>query len=51
MSSPGRGQDPLTVSEIKAIAKERLDAAVWDYYTTAADRKHSARRNSLAFKS
>ncbi|KAG9764955.1 FMN-dependent dehydrogenase, partial [Aureobasidium melanogenum] len=51
MSSSSQVRDPITVSEIKTIAKERLDSAVWDYYTTAADRKHSACRNTLAFES
>lgn len=50
-SSDQAQQNPITVSEIKALAKERLDPAVWDYYTAAADGKRSARRNAQAFES
>ncbi|CAD0099848.1 unnamed protein product, partial [Aureobasidium mustum] len=46
-----QAQNPITVSEIRALAKGRLDSATWDYYTAAADYQRSARRNALAFKS
>lgn len=42
--------DPITVSDVKDIAKKRLDPAVWDYYTTGADEEQSVNRNELIFK-
>lgn len=50
-SSEEAQENPITVPEIKAVAKKRLDPAVWDYYTAAADGKRSARRNAQAFES
>lgn len=42
--------NPITVEDVKVIAKQRLDPAVWDYYTTGADEEQSVRRNEQIFK-
>lgn len=42
--------DPITVEDVRNIAKQRLDAGVWDYYTTGADDEQSVRRNETIFK-
>ena len=42
--------DPVTVAEVKDIARTRLDPAVWDYYTTGADDEYSLRRNDEMFR-
>lgn len=42
--------DPITVGDVKEIAKRRLDPAVWDYYTTGADDEQSVRRNEEIFQ-
>ena len=40
---------PITVAEIKAIAKTKLSQPVWDYYTTGADEEHTLRRNETIY--
>jgi (S)-2-hydroxy-acid oxidase len=37
--------EPVTVAEIKEIAKSKLPAHVWDYYITGADEETTKRRN------
>lgn len=40
---------PITIAEIKAIAKRKLPEPVWDYYTTGAEDEQTARRNEDVF--
>ena len=42
--------DPITVLEVREIARKRLDPAAWDYYITGADGELSVRRNESIFK-
>ena len=42
--------DPITIADVKEIAKKRLDPAAWDYYITVADDEQSVRRNETIFK-
>jgi (S)-2-hydroxy-acid oxidase len=42
--------DPITILEVREIAKKRLDPAAWDYYITGADGELSVRRNEAIFK-
>jgi len=42
--------DPITVLEVRDIAKKRLDPEAWDYYITGADGELSVRRNESIFK-
>ncbi|TKX21247.1 oxidase-like protein 2 [Elsinoe australis] len=42
--------DPITVAEVKEIARKRLDPGVWDYYITGADEEYSIRRNENAYR-
>ena len=52
--APGNGlglldNDPLTVSEVEAIARKRLPDQVYDYYACGADDQHALSRNVAAF--
>ncbi|KAI0146549.1 FMN-dependent dehydrogenase [Pestalotiopsis sp. NC0098] len=42
--------EPITISDVREIAKKRLPRQVWDYYTTGADDEHTVRRNEAVFK-
>lgn len=42
--------EPIAVSEIKAIAKTKLEGAVWDYYITGADGEDTVKRNEDIYK-
>lgn len=42
--------DPITIADVKEIAKKRLDPAAWEYYITGADDEQSVRRNETIFK-
>lgn len=42
--------DPITIADVRAIAKKRLDPAAWEYYITGADDEQSVRRNETIFK-
>jgi (S)-2-hydroxy-acid oxidase len=42
--------DPITILEVREIARRRLDPAAWDYYITGADGELSVRRNESIFK-
>jgi len=42
--------DPITILEVREIARKRLDPAAWDYYITGADGELSVRRNESIFK-
>lgn len=42
--------EPITISDVRDIAKKRLPRQVWDYYTTGADDEHTVRRNEAVFK-
>lgn len=43
-------QEPITVVDVKAIARKRLTPSAWSYYTTGADGEYSSRRNERVFK-
>lgn len=40
---------PITVAEIKTIAKTKLRQPVWDYYTTGADEEQTLIRNETIY--
>ncbi|KAF7537566.1 hypothetical protein G7054_g3612 [Neopestalotiopsis clavispora] len=42
--------EPITISDVREIAKKRLPRQVWDYYTTGADDEQTVRRNEAAFQ-
>jgi isopentenyl diphosphate isomerase/L-lactate dehydrogenase-like FMN-dependent dehydrogenase len=42
--------DPITIADVKEIARKRLDPAAWEYYITGADDEQSVRRNETIFK-
>ncbi|CAG9988045.1 unnamed protein product [Clonostachys byssicola] len=42
--------DPITVAEVKEIAKTKLNQPTWDYYTTGADESRTLDRNSNIYK-
>lgn len=42
--------NPITISDVREIAKERLDPAAWDYYITGADEEQTVHRNETVFK-
>ncbi|KAI9037193.1 alpha-hydroxy acid oxidase [Aspergillus affinis] len=42
--------EPVAVSEIKAIAKTKLQGQVWDYYTTGADEEETVKRNEEIYQ-
>lgn len=42
--------EPITISDMREIAKKRLPRQVWDYYTTGADDEQTVRRNEAAFQ-
>lgn len=42
--------EPITISDVREIAKKRLPRQVWDYYTTGADDEYTVRRNEAVFK-
>ena len=41
--------NPLTITEIRALAKQKLSKAAWDYYVTGADGEQTVRRNENIF--
>jgi (S)-2-hydroxy-acid oxidase len=41
--------EPVTVSEIRDIAKSKLKPHVWDYYVTGADEETTVRRNQSIY--
>lgn len=49
-SHDNEARDPITVADIKEIAKKRLDKPVWDYYITGADEEYTVRRNESIFQ-
>ncbi|KAF4459586.1 FMN-dependent dehydrogenase [Fusarium albosuccineum] len=42
--------EPVTVADVKELAQQRLDPAVWNYYTTGADQEQTVQRNSSIFQ-
>lgn len=46
----GEEPDPVTIRDVREIAKKRLPGKVWDYYRTGADGEHTLRRNEEAFQ-
>ena len=42
-------QDPITVAEIEAIAKQKLPKNVWNYYASGSDDQLALRRNASIF--
>lgn len=46
----GAAVDPVTVADVKEIAKARLNPDVWDYYVTGADDEFSLRRNEKIYQ-
>jgi (S)-2-hydroxy-acid oxidase len=42
--------EPITINDVREIAKKRLPRQVWDYYTTGADDEQTVRRNEAAFQ-
>lgn len=46
----GRELEPITISDVREIAKKRLPRQAWDYYRTGADEEHTLRRNEEAFQ-
>lgn len=41
--------DPLTIAEVRRIAKERLSRHVWDYYVSGSDDQLSVARNASIY--
>lgn len=41
--------DPITIAEIRLLAKKKLSTAAWDYYVTGADSEQTVARNSAIF--
>lgn len=41
--------DPITVAEVKAIAKQRLSKSAWNYFVTGADNESTLERNSAIY--
>lgn len=50
MSNTKLEKEPLTVADIRAIAKSRLPKRVWEYYSTGADDEQTLHRNNEVFK-
>lgn len=46
----GKESEPVTIRDVREIAKKRLPAKVWDYYRTGADGEHTLQRNEEAFQ-
>ncbi|POS76648.1 FMN-dependent dehydrogenase [Diaporthe helianthi] len=46
----GKELDPITISDVREIAKKHLAPQAWDYYRTGADDEHTLRRNEEAFQ-
>lgn len=46
----GKEPEPITISDVREIAKKRLSRQAWDYYRTGADEEHTLRRNEEAFQ-
>lgn len=42
-------EDPITIPEIKAIAKSKLPEGAWNYYTTGADQEKTLARNEAIY--
>lgn len=50
MGNPGDAKtDPITVREVKAIAKSKLSESAWNYYTTGADEEKTLARNEVIY--
>lgn len=41
---------PVTVAEIKELAKQKLDPAAYEYYRTGADQEQTLVRNSHIYQ-
>jgi hypothetical protein len=41
--------DPITVAEVKAVAKAKLSKQAWEYYITGADDEVTLGRNEAAY--
>lgn len=41
--------DPITIPEVKAIAKSKLSKSAWNYYTTGADEEKTLARNEAIY--
>lgn len=44
-----RKMDPMTIADVKEIARKKLHSDVWDYYVTGADDEQSVRRNEAIY--
>lgn len=42
--------EPITIADIKSLAKTNLARQAWDYYATGADEEQTRDRNETIFK-
>lgn len=42
-------RDPITVAEIKELAKAKLSKQAWEYYITGADEEKTLARNEAVY--
>lgn len=48
-ASKGLESDPITIREIKEIAKKNLSKEAWDYYSTGVSFEQTLSRNETIF--